>query len=363
MKYVDEYRDGAMAARLVEKVRELVGRQGRIPTFMEVCGTHTMSISRSGLRRQLRDRVTLLSGPGCPVCVTPNDFLDRAVALARRPDVIIATFGDMMKVPGSTSSLEREKSEGARIRIVYSPLDSLKTARENPDKKVVFLGIGFETTAPTVAATMLKARTDGLKNFFILCGHKRVAPALKALVTDSELHLDGFLLPGHVSAVIGEHPYKFIAHDYRTPCVIAGFEPLDILEALRMLLIQMDEGAARVDNEYTRLVRPEGNPRAREMMDAVFTPMDSAWRGIGMIPDSGLGIKDDYSDMDALICIPVEVEETREHPECRCGAVLRGIASPPDCPLFRVVCQPHHPVGPCMVSTEGTCAAWYRYED
>ena len=362
MKYLDEYRDPAVAHRILDKIAEACGERSELAAIMEVCGTHTMSIARAGLRSLLGENLRLLSGPGCPVCVTPNDYLDRAIAIARQRDAIIATFGDMMKVPGSSSSLYQERGNGARIEMVYSPLDALKIAEQNPLNKVIFLGVGFETTAPTVAATLAKARADGVKNFFVLCGHKIVPPALFALVNDPELKLDGFLCPGHVSAIIGSRPYEFIARDYGLPCVIAGFEPLDILQGIWMILRQIiEKRGASVEIQYSRAVAAEGNPKAAAFMEKVFEPVDSIWRGLGKIPASGLAIKEEFGDWDAARVIQADVGETREPAGCICGMILRGVRLPMDCPLFRKTCTPENPVGACMVSSEGTCAAYYKY--
>jgi len=332
-------------------------------TIMEVCGTHTMNIARAGIKRLLAGKIRLLSGPGCPVCVTPNVFLDRAIALCKKDDVIITTFGDMMKVPGSRSSLYRERADGRAVQIVYSPLDSLEIAEKHPDKKIVFLGVGFETTSPTVAATIKAAHERALKNFYVLCGHKLVPPAMKALVTDPELNIDGFLCPGHVSTIIGSVPYEFIARDHGVPCVIAGFESLDILQGILMLAKQITgKTEICVEIQYTRSVMEQGNPKAMEILNDIFQVGDSSWRGLGEIPQSGLSIREIYSTFDALKSIPVELGESFEHPGCICGEILKGVKIPSECSLFRNVCNPENPVGPCMVSTEGTCAAYYKYE-
>ena len=363
MKYLEEYRDANLAQKLLKSILHLLEHSPSNITLMEVCGTHTMNIARAGIRGLLKDKITLLSGPGCPVCVTPNSFLDQAIACSQKKDAIIASFGDMIKVPGSYSSLEKENAKGAEIQVVYSPLDSLKIARENPGKKIIFLGVGFETTAPTVAATIMTAREQNVRNFFVLCGHKLVPPAMKALVMDPDLRIHGFLCPGHVSTIIGSKPYEFIARDHGVPCVIAGFEPVDILQAIEMLVRQISAKSSSVEIQYTRSVRKEGNPRALDIMNKVFEPLDSAWRGLGSIPQSGLVIRDDYREFDASIQIQVEVPPSYEHPECRCGEVLRGVTVPQECLLFRKVCNPENPIGPCMVSTEGTCAAYYKYEE
>ena len=347
------------AALLIDEIRRLSDRPLR---FMEVCGTHTVAIFRAGIRQILPPEIELVSGPGCPVCVTPNGYLDTAIAYSRQQGVTIATFGDMLRVPGSTSSLQREKAEGADIRIVYSPLDAVAIAKEHPDRKVIFLAVGFETTAPTAAAAVLTARQSGLKNFFVLSAHKLVPPALTALLQSPETRVDGFLLPGHVSAVIGvDEPYRFLTEQFRTPAVVAGFEPLEILQAVLMLLRQVREGVPRLENAYGKVVRTEGNPVARKVLYSVYETASAEWRGIGSLPNSGLAVKEAYRDFDALAQLPVTVEETREPAGCRCGDVLRGVTVPAKCPLFGKLCTPDHPVGSCMVSVEGSCAAWYKY--
>ncbi len=363
MKYIDEYRNPRIAQKLLDEIRTLLCDCADGMVLMEVCGTHTMSIARAGIRRLLAGKIRLLSGPGCPVCVTPNHYLDKAVAYGRRKDVILATFGDMMKVPGSSSSLEKEKSKGTSVIVVYSPLDALKIAEQNPQKKIIFLGIGFETTAPTVAATIKIAREKNTKNFFVHCGHKLVPPAMKVLVNDPELRIDGFICPGHVSALIGSRPYDFIARDYGIPCVIAGFEPIDILQTILMLVRQIvGKDAPLIEIQYSRVVRAEGNVKALEMMSEVFEVTKSdEWRGLGTIPESGLKLNEHFCDFDAEENITVEVEETVEHPGCICGAILRGVKTPPECGLFKKVCTPENPIGACMVSSEGTCAAYYKY--
>lgn len=340
------------------EIDRLIDRPVRL---MEVCGTHTVAIFKAGIRQLLPERVELVSGPGCPVCVTANDFLDTAVAYCRQEDVIITTFGDMLRVPGSTSSLQAEKADGADIRIVYSPLDSLDIAAANPTKKIIFLAVGFETTAPTAAATVLAAEQAGLANFYIISAHKLVPPALRGLLNAAETQVDGFLLPGHVSAIIGEAPYRFLAEEFGVPAVIAGFGPLDILQAVYLLAGQIAAGSAALENQYSRVVKPDGNPAARQVLDRVYGEADASWRGMGVIPGSGLAIRPEYRRFDARAVLPVETEETREAAGCRCGEVLRGLVKPTDCPLFGAVCVPEEPVGSCMVSVEGTCAAWYKY--
>ncbi|MCL4371285.1 MAG: hydrogenase formation protein HypD [Chloroflexi bacterium] len=358
MKYVTEFRDAAAAARLVEQIH----RRPAIPMkLMEVCGTHTVSIFRHGIRQLLPEQVSLVSGPGCPVCVTANRDVDWAIALAHQPDTILATFGDMLKVPGSFSSLAQARAEGCEVRIVYSTLDALAIARANPQKKVVFFGIGFETTAPTVACSLLEAEQMGLSNYFVYPVHKVMPPPMKALVDAEEIRIDGFLCPGHVSTITGSEPYQFLARDYGIPSVIAGFEPLDILQAIDMLLVMRAEGRAEVEIQYRRVVRPEGNPVAREQMYRVFQPADAEWRGLGLIPDSGLAIREEYARFDARRVLPIDPGPTREHAGCRCGEVLRGVVQPPECPLYGRVCTPENPVGPCMVSSEGTCSTWFQF--
>jgi hydrogenase expression/formation protein HypD len=329
--------------------------------FMEVCGTHTMAIHRAGIPSILPDGVRLVSGPGCPVCVTPAGYVDTALRIARKYTVSLATFGDMLKVPGSEGTLAEAGREGRDIRVVYSPSDALRYAQENPECEVVFLAVGFETTAPIVAETVLCARRDGIGNFSILAAHKLIIPALRVLLDDSEIKLHGFLLPGHVSVVIGAEPYRFIPELYRRGAVITGFEPEDILQGLAMLLRQARLRKYRVEIQYTRAVRPEGNPQARMLMDTVFTVTDAVWRGFGNIPGSGLRLRNEFSGFDALQRFPVASPPENHSRECRCGDILRGRITPPGCRLFGDVCTPHHPVGPCMVSTEGTCAAYYRY--
>jgi len=361
MKYQAEFRDPALAQLQLAAIRETVaGYAGRM-TLMEVCGTHTMAIYQHGLRALLPEQIRLISGPGCPVCVTPVGYVDQAVALARRPDTLVATFGDMVRVPGSASSLLREQATGARIKIVYSPLDAVTLAERHPDQSVVFLGVGFETTTPTVAGAILTARRKGLDNFFVLCSHKTMPAPMAALIGDPELKVDGYLCPAHVSAIIGADAYRPLVEQHRVPCVVTGFEPLDVLQGVLMLARQVVSGTARVETQYRRVVRPEGNPKAQTLLAEVFEPCDAAWRGIGTIPGSGLRLRPEYAGFDAAVQLPVTVEPPREHLGCLCGEILKGKVRPTDCPLFRTVCTPEDPVGACMVSSEGTCAAEYKY--
>lgn len=358
MRFISEFRQPALAQALAARIRKWEGTPVNI---MEVCGTHTVAIFRHGLRGLLPPQVRLLSGPGCPVCVTPNAEIDRAIALASDPKVVLVTFGDMMKVPGSYSSLSEAKAGGADIRVVYSAMDALDIARHNRDRAVVFFGVGFETTAPTTAASILEADRLGLRNYFFLSVHKLVPPAMKALLEAGEVRIDGFICPGHVSAIIGSRPYDFIPRDYGIPCVIAGFEPVDILQAIAMLLKMRAEGKAEVAIQYCRAVRPEGNPQALETMARVFQVGPAEWRGIGIIPQSGLWLSKGLERFAVEEHFEVRTRPVRHVTACRCGEVLRGLCTPPQCRLFGAACTPEHPVGPCMVSSEGTCSAWLLY--
>jgi len=329
--------------------------------LMEVCGTHTMAIARAGIKKLLPEGIALLSGPGCPVCVTSAQEIGRAAAIGRRNDVILTTFGDMMRVPGPDGSLQDLKGEGRDVRVVYSCLDALETARRNPRREVVFLGVGFETTAPTVAATVLKARKEGVRNFSVLSHFKLIFPALEALLVSRASRIDGFICPGHVSVITGSRPYERIAARFRTPCVITGFEPSDILKGISALVRAHRTRRPRVVIEYKRAVRRDGNAKARRLMEKVFEPATVSWRGLGRIRKSGLVLRRAYRDFDAARRWPVRVAAGKEPAGCLCGAVLRGAKTPAQCRLFGKRCTPQHPVGPCMVSSEGTCAALYRY--
>jgi hydrogenase expression/formation protein HypD len=361
MNYLEQFRDRQVVEGFALRIRELTAGRGEPMTFMEICGTHTMGIYQYGLRTLLPPEVRLISGPGCPVCVTPNSYLDRAVALCRLPDVTIATFGDMVRVPGSSSCLMEERARGADIRIVYSPLDAVALAASNPARRVVFLGVGFETTTPTIAGSILAAATRGLNNYFVLASHKTIPVPMEVLADDPELQVDGYLCPAHVSAIIGAAAYRGLAEEQGVPCVVTGFEPADVMQGVEMLVRQVVAGVSRVENQYSRVVKWDGNPKARAVTAEVFTPCDAEWRGIGVIPGSGLVIAERYASFDAARAIPVSVEELREHQGCRCGEILKGKLSPFDCPLFGQVCIPEAPVGACMVSSEGTCAAAYKY--
>lgn len=360
MKHVSEYRDKDLAKNLIAAIRNLSKKEARL---MEVCGTHTVSIFRHGIRQMLPSTIRLISGPGCPVCVTATEEIDRAVKLARYPEVIITTFGDLIRVPGSSSSLQKERASGADVRMVYSTFDALKVAQDLPNKKVVFLAIGFETTAPTIAAAVLEAHRLGLDNFYILCAHKLLPPALEALLNSSHLNIQGFIYPGHVTTIIGTAVYDRVAQRYGVPGVVCGFEPVDILETVLMLIQQIEGGQARAEIQYTRGASAQGNPKALAILDQVFSPCDAPWRGLGWIPNSGLTLRPVYRSMAAEDHFDLQVPPAHDHPGCACGEVLCGSKTPLDCKFFRTVCRPDSPIGPCMVSTEGTCAAYYKYHD
>jgi len=350
------------AAAWVERIRRKVTEAGRTVRLMEFCGTHTMAIARSGLRGLLRGAVDLVSGPGCPVCVTADWEIDRMLAYCTVPGAIVATYGDLLRVPGSRGSLARSRAEGADVRVVYSALDAVQMARENPDRPVIFLGVGFETTAPAAALAVKTAREEGLRNFCVHSAHKRTPPAMRALLAEGGLRLDGILCPGHVSTVLGSDAFAFLPAEYGVPAAVAGFEPLDILMAVDHLAdAALGRRPADLWNGYTRWVRPEGNRRAQALLDEVFRPCDARWRGLGQLPESGLRLREAFAPFDAEVRFPAEVDEPHGRPGCRCGDVLRGALSPAGCPLFGRACTPERPVGPCMVSGEGACAAWYRY--
>jgi hydrogenase expression/formation protein HypD len=358
MKFIDEYRDTALVSRLVEKIKRSSTRPVRL---MEFCGGHTVAIMKNGIRQLLPETITMLSGPGCPVCVTSNSDIDKAIAMAKLPDVIVTTFGDMIKVPGSSSSLQQARAEGADIRVVYSTLDALKIATENPAKSVIFLGIGFETTAPTIAAALTGAEEKDIRNFFVLSMLKICPPVIKALLNLGEIKLDGIIAPGHVSAIIGSGPYEFIPRDYSIACVVSGFEVLDILQTVAMLVDQIESGKPKVEIGYRRGVKAEGNRQALELMEHVFETGSADWRGIGPITSSGLKLSEEYRSFDAGYRFLVNVEPTIEIKGCICGEILRGVKTPADCVLFGKACLPEHPVGPCMVSSEGACSAHHSY--
>ena len=359
MDYTSTFRDPNLCRPLLERLNTVLTQPLR---FMEVCGTHTVAIFQSGLRTLLPKYITHLSGPGCPVCVTHDSEIAVFLDLAGKDGVIIATFGDLLRVPGPDKrSLKHAMAGGARVEVVYSSLDALTLARNNPGDTVVFLGIGFETTAPTVAAALQMARREGLKNFTVLCLHKLVPPALRFLLSDADCDVDAFLLPGHVSTILGIAPYRFLAEEFHTPGVVAGFDPADILLALCLMAEQRAAGRYEVVNAYRRAVADEGNPKARAVLEEVFRPSNALWRGIGRIPQSGLILAPNYEDMNAFARFGLNLPEVAPIPGCRCGKVLTGKMAPPECPLFGKTCTPALPVGPCMVSTEGSCAAYYKY--
>ena len=360
MKLVDEFRDVRLARSLAERIRQ---RSVKAARLMEFCGSHTVAIFKHGIRQLLPPGVEMMSGPGCPVCVTDNADIDKAIALAGLPDVILCSFGDMLKVPGSNSSLQQAKAEGADVRIVYSTMDALEIARRNPEKGVIFLGVGFETTIPTIAASVLAAEAGAIDNYHVFSLGKLCPPVMKALLDAGEVKIDGIICPGHVSAIIGSRPYEFIPRDYGIACVVSGFEPVDILLAVDMLIAQIEAGLPAVEIAYRRGVTPEGNQRAQQLMEQVFDRCPARWRGVGQVPQSGLRLKEKYRRFNAELAFPVEPGPTREPKGCRCGEVLRGVAKPTDCQLFRSVCTPERPVGPCMVSYEGACSSYYLYGD
>jgi len=358
MKFVDEYRNTEIGRKLVQRIKSISTRPA---SLMEFCGGHTVAILRHGIRQLFPPHIRLLSGPGCPVCVTAHHDLDQAIALSRTPGTIITTFGDMMKVPGSELSLQRARAGGADVRIVYSPRDSLDIARHNPTKQIVFLAVGFETTTPGVAATILEAEKTNIVNFCVKSLLKVCPPVIKALLDLGEVKLDGLICPGHVSAVIGSRPWEFIPEKYRIACAVTGFEPLDILFSIERLVEQIEKGEPKVETTYTRGVRPEGNLQAQKLMEKVFESCPARWRGLGTVPASGLKPRAEYSRFDADVRIPVTVKPAAEPKGCLCGEILRGVKTPSDCKLFGEKCTPENPVGPCMVSSEGACAAYHQY--
>ena len=355
---LQRFKDPALARQLVDTIQKLAPESA---TLMEVCGTHTVAIARNGIRNLMPEGVRLSSGPGCPVCVTPNSDIDTVIALCRIPNIIITTFGDMTRVPGSTSSLLAEQAQGRDVRICYSPLDALKIAQDNPDRQVVFVGVGFETTTPLVAMAIFRARALGLKNFTVFAAHKNMPGALEAIVNDPGVQLDALILPGHVSTITGIGIYQFLAEKYHIPGVVTGFEAVDVLQGIAMLVRQLHEGRAEIEIAYERGVRTDGNPVAQRIIADVFDTCEATWRGLGPIPDSGYCLKPEFAEFDAVARFQPDIEPTRDPRGCRCGDVLRSVIAPNQCPLFDKVCTPENPVGPCMVSSEGSCAAYYRY--
>jgi len=361
VRYVDEFRDPQLGRVLAGEIVTLV-EPGRHYKLMEVCGGHTHSIYKYGIDDLLPENVELVHGPGCPVCVIPMGRVDDGIAMAHQPNVIFTCFGDMMRIPGSEQSLLDAKAEGADIRMVYSPLDALRIAKQNPDRDVVFFAIGFETTAPSTALTLKRARADGVTNFFCMCNHVTIVPPLRALLDSPDLRLDGFIGPGHVSTVVGARPFEFIPADYEKPIVVAGFEPLDVLQAVHMILGQLAEGRCEVENQYTRVVSYEGNLRALELLAEVFELRPHfEWRGMGFISQSGLRISEAYADFDAERRYEVPGVRVADPKACQCGEVLKGVIKPFECKVFGTACTPERPIGTCMVSSEGACAAYYNY--
>lgn len=358
MKYLDEFRDPAVAQKLFAQIRQLTTRKW---VMMEVCGGQTHSIIRNGIDQLLPEQIELVHGPGCPVCVTPLEMIDKALAIAARPGVIFCSFGDMLRVPGSQKDLFRIKSEGGDVRVVYSPLDALNIARQNPEKEVVFFGIGFETTAPANAMAVFQARKQGIKNFSMLVSHVLVPPAIEAIMQSSVNRVQAFLAAGHVCSVMGYWQYVPLAEKYKVPIVVTGFEPLDVLEGIRRAVQQLENGRFAVENAYPRAVQLEGNQPAQKMLADVFVVADRTWRGIGMIPQSGWELSEVYREFDATYRFNVEDIRTQESPLCRSGEVLQGLIKPHECPAFGKVCTPRNPLGATMVSSEGACAAYYQY--
>jgi hydrogenase expression/formation protein HypD len=358
MKYIDEYRDRALANKYVEQIKKITTKPW---TIMEICGGQTHTIVKFGIEALLPAEITLVHGPGCPVCVTPLEIIDKAIAIASRPDVIFTSFGDMLRVPGSTKDLLTVKAEGGKIRMVYSPLDAVKIAQQNPNKKTVFFAVGFETTAPANAMAVWQAKRLGLKNFSILCSHVLVPPAIEALLSSPANLVKGFLAAGHVCTVMGYEEYIPLAKKYKVPIVVTGFEPVDILQGISMAIKQLEEGRIEVENQYARSVRKEGNVEARKLLKNVFATTDRKWRGIGEIPMSGYRLRDEYADYDAEQIFDVAGIEAQESPLCIAGLVLQGIKKPHECSAFGVECTPERPLGAPMVSSEGACAAYFHY--
>jgi len=357
MKYIDEYRKKDLITKLAGLIRKSVTRDY---TFMEVCGGHTAAIHRFGIPYLLPENVRLISGPGCPVCVTGRDFIDQAIAYSKKKDIMITTYGDLIKVPGSYSSLEKEKSAGSDIRIVLSGLEALEIAKSNPLKKIIFPGIGFETTAPGTAVTIQQAERENVGNFFLLSAHKTMPPAMETIIKEGT-GLDGFICPGHVAAITGSAIFDFIPTKYKLGCVVTGFEPADILQSILMLVLQANSNTPRVEIQYSRAVTATGNLIAQKHLSAVFEPCDVAWRGFGVIEGSGLELRKEYDKFNIRIMMPVDIQSPEEDDLCICGDIMRGKKTPEDCALFAGKCLPENPVGACMVSNEGTCNTWYKY--
>ena len=359
MKFVDEYRQGEIARRLTRQIARLTDRRLKV---MEVCGGHTHTIFKYGIEDLLPHNIEMIHGPGCPVCVIPLGRVDDSISIALQPGVIFTTFGDMMRVPGSKMSLLNAKAAGADVRMVYSPLDALKIAKKNPGQQVVFLALGFETTTPSTALTILQAVKDGIENFSVFCNHIMIVPALKAILDSPDLRLDGFLGPGHVSTVIGTRPYEFVSKEYNKPLVVSGFEPLDVLQAVYLVVKQIVEGRAEVENQYGRVVERDGNRRSLEAIREVFEPRDYfEWRGLGSIAHSGLKLRSKYAGFDAELKYRAPGLRIADPKACQCGEILKGVKKPWECKVFGTACTPETPIGSCMVSSEGACAAYYNF--
>ena len=358
MKHFDEYRDSSLTKPLLEELKKSVTKPLRV---MEVCGSHTMAIFRNGLRSILPEGMELVSGPGCPVCVTSASHMDAFIAMAERPDVRVTIFGDLFRVPGTHTSLAQASSRGATVDIVYSPMDALEIAINNPHQLVVFLGVGFETTTPGIAATIMVAKTRNIKNFVVFSTQKTMPAPMEALLSDPNLKIDGLLCPGHVSSIIGTGAWEPMAKKYNLACVVGGFETADLLKSLILLARQIGNNDIKVENVYPRAVAWEGNLRAKKMVEEIFEPVDMDWRGLGRIPASGLKIREKYADFDAEVRLNITLPKAAEPKGCMCGNILKGMNTPRECPLFDTRCTPANPIGPCMVSTEGTCAAYHKY--
>jgi hydrogenase expression/formation protein HypD len=358
MKHLDEYRDISLAMPLVAELKNAVTKPLRV---MEVCGSHTMAIFRNGIRSILPEQMELISGPGCPVCVTSASHMDSFISMADKPGVRVTIFGDLFRVPGTHTSLAEASSRGAKVDIVYSPMDALELAINNPEELIVFLGVGFETTTPGIAATILAAKNQNVKNFVVFSTQKVMPAPMEALLADPELKIDGLLCPGHVSSIIGAGAWQRFADKYNLACVVGGFETADLLKALILVARQVGQQQFKVENVYPRAVAWEGNSRAAKMVEEIFEPTDMDWRGLGNIPQSGLKIREKYKDFDAEVRLEIELPEAGEPKGCMCGEILKGKQNPKECPLFDTRCNPGHPIGPCMVSSEGTCAAYHKY--
>jgi len=362
MRYVDEYRNKKLIRQATDVIKDIM--PARNIRFMEVCGTHTQNFLRFGLDKLIPPSLKLISGPGCPVCVSTQEYIDKAIIYAKLKDAVILTFGDMLKVPGSHSSLEKERARGGDVRVLYSARDSLRVAKDNPGKKIIFLAVGFETTAPTIALTILAAGKENIKNLFFFSSLKLIPAAMKQLVADRRLDVKGFLCPGHVSAIIGVRPYEFIPRRFKIGCCIAGFEPLDILQGLYFLLRQVKDNRPAVENQYQRAVKTYGNPKAKRIIAKVFKVEDASWRGLGDIPNSGLKIRDEFRRFEVENRFPISHKSqvtSHKSGKCKCADVLKGLIQPTECSLFSRTCKPDNPIGPCMVSSEGACNAYYRY--